>query len=156
MTLNSRFEYLQTEQDEILHATNRMEKALELAGSEEFSKRLKGLLELRALGHAFDGIGEHCHSEERMVQSTFRRCLNKPEYSRVVAEHTELLRQLYNFREELEFATADSAPAIIPSGKELIRRVRGHINYERKLLERISAAGPIPEEVLMRYTESPE
>jgi hypothetical protein len=156
MPLNSRFEYLETEQEKILNATERIEKALELAGNEEFSKRVKGLLELRALSHVFDGIGEHCHSEERIVQSTFRRFLDGPEYSRVVAEHTELLRLLNNFREELEFATADSAGTIIPSGKELIRRIREHIIYERTLLERISAAGPVPEEVLMRYTESPE
>lgn len=156
MAIIGRFEYLQSEENEILSATKRMEEALQLAAAEEFSKRIKGLLELRALEHAFDGIGEHCHSEERIVESTFRHYSGGEEYSRVVTEHAELLRLLYNFREELEFATADSTASLIPSGKELVRRTREHIDFEKKMLERIETAGPVPEEVLMRYTESPE
>lgn len=156
MALNSRFEYLQTEQSEILNATRRMENALELAASDDFSNRVKGLLELRALEHTFDGIGEHCHSESRIVQSTFRRYLNGKDYSQVVAEHAELLRLLFNFREELEFATADSTASLIPPGKELIARIRAHIDFEKGLLDRIESAGPVPEEVLMRYSESAE
>lgn len=156
MAGNGRLEYLHTEQNEILAATKRMEDALQLAGVEDFSKRVKGLLELRALEHAFDGMAEHCHSEERIVESTFRRYSSRQEHSQVAAEHTELLRLLYNFREELEFATADSAADVIPSGKELIRKIREHIGFEKKLLERIESEGPVPEEILLRYTESPE
>ena len=133
-----------------------MENAFELAAAGDFSKRIKGLLELRTLEHAYDGIAEHCHSEERIVESTFRRYATRQEYSRIVAEHEELLRLLYNFREELEFATADSTTSLVPLGKELVHLVLEHISFEMELLKRIEAGGPVPEEVLMRYTESPE
>lgn len=156
MELTDRSEYLHKEQNEILNAAKQMERAFELATSGDFSRRVKGLLELRALEHAMDGIGEHCHSEARIVQSAFRHYSTAAEYSRVAAEHAELLRLLYNFREELEFATADSTASLIPLGKELVRRIREHIEFEKKLLERTESEGPVPEEVLMRYTESPD
>lgn len=156
MAADSRFEYLFAEQTEILRAVKRMEIAFELAAETDFSKRIKGLLELRTLEHAYDGIAEHCHSEERIVESTFRRYLSRQDYSRVVAEHEELLRLLYNFREELEFATADSTASLLPLGKELVHRILTHISFEAEQLKRIEGGGPVPEEVLMRYTESPE
>ena len=152
----TRFEYLTSEQTEILRAIKRMETAFELAGDKDFSKRIKGLLELRTLEHAYDGIAEHCHSEERIVESTFRHYASKTEYSQIVAGHSELLRLLYNFREELEFATADSTTSLIPLCKELVGRIREHIGFEKELLERTDSTGPVPEKVLMRYTESPE
>ena len=156
MELTDRLEYLHKEQNEILNAIRRMEGAFELSANEDFSRRVKGLLELRSLEHAMDGIGEHCHSEARIVQSAFRHYSTGAEYSRLLAEHAEILRLLYNFREELEFTTADSTASLIPLGKEMVRRIREHIEFERKLLERAESEGPVPEEVLMRYTESPE
>jgi len=85
MTAETRFEYLTSEQTEILRAIKRMETAFELAGDNDFSKRIKGLLELRSLEHAYDGIAEHCHSEERIVESTFRHYASAAEYSQIVA-----------------------------------------------------------------------
>jgi hemerythrin-like domain-containing protein len=156
MTLTTRLEYLRLEQDEMLRVMARVEEAFGLAASEDFAGRLKALVDLRALDRGLAGVAEHCHSEDRIVESTFRHYSNKAEYARLNAEHTELMRLLNDFREELEFATADSTAEVIPLGRELIRKIREHIAYERILLDRIDTEESVPEEVLMRYTESPE
>jgi hypothetical protein len=156
MTFSTRMLYLKLEQDEMLRILDRVDEALKQATSEDFESRLKALADLHSLERGLTGIGEHCRSEDRVVESTFRHYLNQPEYARMNAEHAEILRLLSNFRNELEFATADSTAVLVPLGKELTTYVRAHLSYERKILESVEMSGAVPNELMMRYTESPE
>jgi hemerythrin-like domain-containing protein len=156
MTLTTRLEYLRLEQEEMLRLVSRLEEALGQAVNQEFETRRKALIGLHALDRGLLGVGEHCHSEDRIVESTLRRYSNKTEYARLNAEHADMLRLLSDFREGMEFATADSIADVIPAGKELIQKIREHIAYERTFLDRIDTSESVPEEVLIRYTESPE
>lgn len=156
MTFANRLLYLELEREEILRIADRIDEAIGLAKSEDFESRLRSLVSLHSLERGLMGIGEHCHSEDRVVESAFRHFLNPAEYTRMNAEHTEILRLLNNFRKELEFATADSTAELIPLGNELTRYVRAHVAYERKIMETVDVSAPVPNEVLLRYTESPE
>jgi hypothetical protein len=137
MRLQDRLEYLRSEQQELFHLAQQIEEVLELAQKEGFSDRSAALSALRTLEHRMLGIVEHCHSEDRAVESTFHHYLDSSAYKRVITEHEQLLKVLHNFHEELRFATGDSTATLIPSGRDLITQLRAHIQYEEALLNQI-------------------
>ena len=147
MGLRDRLEYLRTEQREILRLVQQIGEALDLASQEDFSERSASLSALRALEHGLAGVAEHCHSENRAVESTFHRYLKGEEYRHITAEHEELLKLLHDFQEELRFATADLTKKFIPFGRELIGRVRAHIGYEETLLDQIERSEEVPDDL---------
>ncbi|HLW83084.1 MAG TPA: hypothetical protein VKS20_13685 [Candidatus Acidoferrales bacterium] len=156
MRRNDQLEDRQAELGEILDALSRMEQALARAKSADFQERVRGLLALGALEHNLNGIAEHCQSQDHQAESSFRDDLNGAENLCMTSEHAEIERLLRHFREELESATADAAATISLSGKELTRQIRAHVRNERKMLERLEAPEPVTEEILLRYTESPD
>jgi hypothetical protein len=156
MRIDDRVKDFQAELNEILATLNRMEEALGRAGSEDLQERLGGLLAFGALEQSLNGIAEHCQSQDNQAESSFRDDLNGAENLCMASEHAEIERLLHHFREELESATADAAATIIRVGQELTTQIRAHIQNEREMVERIEAPGPVTEEILLRYVESPD
>lgn len=137
MSLQARVEYLRREQKELLGLADHMEAALTLASQEDVAKHEDSLAQLRALEPRFQGIGEHCHSEERIVESTFHEHASKRERANNDDQHQQILRKLGDFRDDLRFATVDRLRELCVSGKELIGTVRAHVASESRVLDRI-------------------
>src|SRR5579871_1699407 len=97
MSLQSRVEYLRREQKELLGLADHMEAALTLASQENVGKHEDGLAQLRALEPRFQGIGEHCHFEERIAGSIFHEHANKRERANNDDQHQQILRKLGDF-----------------------------------------------------------
>jgi hypothetical protein len=136
MALRNRVEYLGKEHKGLLELADRIEAALTLASRKEFPDHEKSLAELRVLEHRFSGIVEHCHAEERIVESTFHHYLGERERSRIDMQHREILRA-GEFREDLRFATVDRMKETGVTGSEVVRKLREHIAGESELLDRI-------------------
>lgn len=141
MALRDRIEYLRKEHQELLHLAAKIEKLLEAASKNDFAEHLKSLSELRSLGHGLAGIVEHCHAENRLVESTYRQYLQPDECARIDTEHERIIRAVTNFREELKFATVDRTMAMILPGMDLVNQLRAHIAHEHHLLDRIAGLG---------------
>jgi hypothetical protein len=137
MALRHRVGYLRKEHKGLLELADKIEAALTLASSKEFPDHEKSVVELRALEHRFSGIVEHCHAEERIVESTFHHYLGERERSRIDEQHREILRALGEFREDLRFATVDRMKETGVTGSEVVRKLREHIAGESELLDRI-------------------
>jgi hypothetical protein len=137
MALRHRVEYLRTEHKKLLQLADRIETALALASHKEFPDHEKSLAELRALEHGFSGILEHCHAEDRIVESTFHQYLNPKERLRIEEEHGKIVRALSEFREELRFSTVDRMTAMILPGMDVVNQLRAHVAHETGLLDRI-------------------
>lgn len=127
-----------------MQLVNRIEGMLSLASKSEFTDRLKGLTGLRSLEHGLAGVMEHCHTEDRIVESTYHHSLQPDERMRIAAEHEQILRAVSDFREELKFATGDRTLTMIPLGLDMVNRLRAHIAYEREMLGRIAELGNRP------------
>jgi hypothetical protein len=137
MALRHRVEYLREEHKGLLELADRIEAALTLASRKEFSDHEKSVAELRALEHGFGGIVEHCHAEERIVESTFHHYLDERERNRIDEQHREILRAMGEFRQDLRFATVDRMKETGVTGSEVVRKLREHIAGESELLDRI-------------------
>jgi hemerythrin len=137
MALRHRIEYLRREHTELLRLANRIEAALAAASKESSPNHLRGITELRVLEHGFSGIAEHCHSEERILESTLHHYLDADERLRIDEEHGKIVRALAEFREELRFATADRTMSMVIPGMNVVNQLRAHISDEEKLLDRI-------------------
>ncbi len=137
MALHDRIGYLRKEHEELGHVADKIEAMLGCVAESDVAQRLKGITGLRLLERGLDGIREHCHAEDRIVESTYHHSLQPEERGRINAEHEQILRATMDFREELKFATADRTLAMIPSGIDLVNRLRAHIAYEREMLDRI-------------------
>ena len=138
MALRDRIAYLRKEHKQMLQIAGQIESALALGASTEFPKHQQCLSELRALDHGFQGIEEHCHAEERVVESTYHHFVKSAERRRLEAEHAEIMRSLADFRGELRFATADSTETLCDPGMAFVARLRSHIAHEERLLRGIS------------------
>jgi hypothetical protein len=154
MALHDRVQYLRKEHEEIGRLMDTLEEFVELTASKDFSDRSRGLAELRALDHHLAGVLEHCHSEDRVVESLYDRYLQDDERRRVSLEHHEIVRLVDRFRDELKFSTADRTTTLSLWGKELVDRMRGHSAYEDILLNRMDALSALPDEVVARYMHS--
>lgn len=148
MALRQRIEYLMKEHKELLNLADSIEKMLELASRNDIAGHLKSLKELRALEHGLTGIIEHCHSENRIVESTYHQYLNQVDCARIDAEHEQIIRAVMNFREDLRFATVDRTMAMILPGMDVVNLLRVHVAYERELLTRIAHMGDSPQRIL--------
>jgi hypothetical protein len=144
MALRHRIQYLRKEHEELLHLADRIEKMLESASKNDFAEHLKSLTGLRSLEHGLAGIVEHCHAEDRIIESTYHHYLQQDERARIDAEHEQIIRAVTNFREELKCATTDQTMAMILPGMDVVRRLRAHIAYEGELLGRIAELGNPP------------
>jgi len=138
MALSHRIEYLRKEHEELLNLAGKIERALESASKNDVAEHLKSLNELRSLEHGLTGIVEHCHAEDRIVESTYHQSLQQDERDRINAEHQQIIRAVTNFREELKFATADRTMAVIIPGMDVVTLLRAHIAYEQEMLGRIA------------------
>jgi hypothetical protein len=137
MTLHTRVEYLHREQKELLGLVGRIEAALALASQEDVGKHEDSLAQLRAFEPGLQGIAEHCHSEERIVESTFHAHASKKERVKNDEQHREILRKLAAFRDDLRFATVDRLHDVCVSGNELTRTLRSHMASESAILDEI-------------------
>jgi hypothetical protein len=144
MALRHRIQYLRKEHEGLLYLADRIEEMLELASKNDVAEHLKSLSGLRSLAHGLAGIVEHCHAEDRIIESTYHHYLQQDERARIDAEHEQIIRAVTNFREELKFATTDRTMAMILPGMDVVNRLRAHIAYERELLGRIAEAGNPP------------
>lgn len=148
MAADDRLQYLWRECNDLLVSADHIDKALELASHTEFAERLQGIRRLRDLEHGLAGIAEHCHSENRAVESALHHFLEPESYRQIVSEHDKILQLLCSFQAELRFATADATAAIVPLGRELVDQLRTHIGRERRLLQRIGQLADRPEDIL--------
>ena len=144
MALRDRIRYLRKEQKALLLLAGRIEKDLELVAKNDFADHLKGLCGLRSLDQGLAGIAEHCHAENRIVETTYHQYLQPLDRARIGSEHEQILRALTDFQEELKFATADRTMAMIVPGMDLVNRLRAHIAFEREMLSWITEQGNSP------------
>lgn len=144
MALRHRIQYLRKEHEGLLRLADRIEEMLELASKNDVAEHLKSLTGLRSLEHGLAGIVEHCHAEDRIIESTYHHYLQQNERERIDTERELIIRAVTNFREELKFATTDRTMAMIPSGMDVVKRLRAHIAHERELLGRIAEVGNPP------------
>jgi len=138
MALAHRIEYLRKEHEGLLNVARRLEGALESASKNDVAEHLKSLTELRALEHGLAGIVEHCHAEDRIIESTYHKYLQQKDRERIDAEHELIIRAVTNFREELKCSTTVRTIAMILPGMDLVKQLRAHIAHERELLGRIA------------------
>ena len=138
MALRDRIAYLRTEHAKLLELAEDVAGVLAFASSTNFPEQQKSLAGLRAFHHAFDGIAEHCHAENRIVESIYQRYLKERERAQIKTEHQKILRALEEFREELRFATADRTASLVVPGTELINVLRKHVAHEEEWLGRIA------------------
>ena len=138
MALRHRIAYLRTEHAKLLELAEKLAQTLGLASSKNFAEQRKSLARLRAFNHPFDGIAEHCHAEDRIVESIYHRYLDETGRSQISAEHERILRVLGEFREELRFATADRTASLVGPGMEVVNTLRTHVSHEEAWLGRIS------------------
>ena len=138
MELRNRIAYLRAEHAKLLELAEKVSGTLAPAYSANFAERQKTLAQLRGFDHAFDGIAEHCHAENRIVEPVYHRYLRERERAQIHAEHQEILRALGEFREELRFATADHTASLVGPGMELVRVLRTHVADEEVSLDRIA------------------
>ena len=141
MALRHRIAYLRKEHGELLRLAERIEAALRLASRPDFPEHLQCITELRALEHGFGGIVEHCHAENRILESTYHHYLDAEERGRTDAEHQDIVKGLAEFREELRFATADRTKPLIAPGTEVVNKLRTHVGLDEQLLDRIEKGG---------------
>ena len=156
MALRHRITYLRKKHRELVNLADRIEKALALASGKDFPKHEQGLAQLRALEHGFAGIVEHCHSEDRIVESTFHHYLNKSERLRLDEEHEKIVRALAEFQEELRFATVDRTMAMIIPGMDLVQHLRAHVAYEEGMLDQIARSAVVTRKPAKRKKTSPQ
>ena len=126
-------EYLQEEHEELLNLAGRMEKLLESASKNDFSEHVQSLSELRSLEHRLNGVVEHCHAGDRLVESIDLSNLLPEERALIQAEHERIIRAVENFREELKCATTDRTMAMILPGMDVVKWLRAHVADEREL-----------------------
>ena len=137
MALRARVEYLRKERKELLELVDRIEEALTLAYGEDVPGHEDGLARLRALERKFEGIAEHCHSEERIVESTLHELATQKERIQNDEQHREILRKLAAFRTDLQFATVDRLREVCVTGNDMVSALRTHVGCEADILERI-------------------
>lgn len=139
MALIHRIEYLRKEHQGLLELARRIESALELAGREPVRDHELGLAQLRENEHSLRGVVEHCHADERIVESTLHEYACENERARSQEEHWDLLRKLSTFRDELRFATVDRLQSTSIAGHEFVRTLQTHVARESELLDQIVA-----------------
>ena len=138
MALRARVEYLRREHKELLKLAERIEAALTVASQEDVTRHQDGLVRLRVLEPDLQGIAEHCHSEERIVESTIHAHASKKERVNNDEQHRQILRKLGPFRDDLRFATVDRLHDVCVSGNELTRTLRAHVASESAILNEIA------------------
>jgi hypothetical protein len=143
MEVRNRIAYIRKEHQQLLHLTHTIDTALK-SFPRDIRNRERGLANLRVLEHPFAGVVEHCHAEDRLVESTFHRYLKSTALTRLNEEHQKILRALAEFRQELRFATVDRTNTMIAPGLDLIRQLRAHVTYEKQLLAEIRATSDKP------------
>lgn len=154
MKLQEQLHYLRREHGELLRLANRLERTLERGESREYATRACALADLRAMEHGLSGIVQHCHIEDRIIESAYHRYLDDEDYQKLGAEHETILRILSDFREDLKFATGDLMTSLAPSGRTLIDKLRGHVAFEEDRLDYIDALRIAPDELLNRLMHS--
>jgi len=141
MKLAHQIDYLGAEQDAALSLTDKIEKLLDSTCKGDYSEHERTINELRSLDHGLAGIVEHCHAQDRLVESTYYQALQKDELERIDAEHQRIIQAITSFREELKCATADRMNAMILPGMDIVRLIRTHVPYEASLLTKLALAG---------------
>ena len=139
MALIHRVEYLRKEHQGLLELARCIETALELADGDAVSDHELGLARLRENEHRLNGVVEHCHADERIVESTLHEYANEKEQTRNEEAHRDLLRKLATFRDELRFATVDRLQGASITGHEFVRTLQTHVAGESELLDQIVA-----------------
>ena len=143
MALRNRMAYLRKELRELLGFADKIQSDLALGSSNDFPEQQQCLADLRGLEHGLRAIEEHCHADDRAVESTLHHFAGRAARRRLQLEHAGIVHALGEFREELRFATADRTGSLRAPGMTLLGLLRQHIAYELDLLRNIekSSAG---------------
>jgi hypothetical protein len=142
MKLSQQIDYLGAEQNAILSLADKIEKLLDSTPKGDYSEHERTVMELRSLDHRLAGIVEHCHAQDRLVESTYYQELQKEERERIDAEHQRIIQAVTSFREELKCATADRMNAMILPGMDVVKLIRTHVPYEASVLTKLALAQP--------------
>lgn len=143
MELIHRIEYLRKEHAELLAIAENLARILLDANSADFPVQQQVLTNLRSFNnHRFNGIVEHCHLDDRLVESTYHKYLSDEDRTLLAEEHARLARLLSAFREELRFATADRVASLSKPGETLVQTLRAHVATEEGYLNKIAKITP--------------
>ena len=139
MALRHRVAYVRKEHKGLLDLARHIEVALALAGKESVRGHEQSLAKLRKLEDHLRGVVEHCHADERIVESTLHEYAGESERAKNEEEHRDVLRKLATFRDELRFATVDHLQGTRIAGQEFLGTLQTHVAGESELLKRIVA-----------------
>ncbi len=143
MALIHRVEYLRKEHKGLLELARRIEAALALAGRQAVLDHEQSLAQLRECEHSLGGVVEHCHADDRIVESTLHEYAGENERAKNEEEHRDLLRKVATFRDELRFATVDRLREASIAGHEFVRTLQTHVAGESELLDQIVPVRPL-------------
>lgn len=143
MALRDRIAYLRKELREMLGFAEKIQSSLTFVSSKDFPERQRSLAALRELEHGLRSIEEHCHVDDRAVESTLHHFAGEAARRRMESEHAAIVRAVADFREELRFATADRTDGLRAPGLALLGQLRPHILYEENLLKAIEKKKPV-------------
>ncbi len=158
MDVGTRIEYFHKQHQDFLRLLGEWESAVELAGSGDDEECVRGLARMRELQPELKEIESHCISEERNVESPYRKYLQAGQLETFEKEHRDLERLLAELFADLRFATVHQTDRVRQAGSEIATLARRHIQFEDKLIEEIERklAEEAAEKILLRYTQSPE
>ncbi len=158
MDVGTRIEYFHKQHKDFLRLLDEWEGVVELAGSADSEQCVRGLTRMRDLQPDLQEIENHCMSEERNVESPYRKYLEAGQLETLEKEHRDLARLLAGLFAELRFATLYQTDRARQAGREAAALARRHIQFEEKLLEEIEQklADEAEQKILLRYTQAPE
>jgi hemerythrin-like domain-containing protein len=137
MESHDSMEYMQKEHLEIVRLADRIEAALSQAANRDFGSRQEALAALRSARDGLLGVRQHCGSEEAILESDFHHFLDAQSYAQLCREHRNIARLVGALLRELPYLTADSVGEILPTGTELVERIREHLAFEQDMLWRV-------------------
>ena len=158
MDVGTRIEYFHKQHQDFLRLLDEWESAIEVAGSTDGEECVRGLARMREMQPELKEIESHCLSEERNVESPYRKYLQAGQMETLEKEHRDLARLLAELFAELRFATLYQTERAREAGRATAALARRHIRFEEKLLEEIERklAEEAEQKILLRYTQSPE
>jgi hemerythrin-like domain-containing protein len=158
MDVGTRIKYFHKQHQDFLRLLDEWESVIETAGSSDGEECVRGLARMRELHPELKEIEAHCLSEERNVDSPYRKYLQEGQLETLESEHQDLARLLTELFTELRFATLYQTDRARQVGRATSALARRHIQFGETLLNEIEQkiGEEAEQEVLLRYTQSPE
>ncbi|HWQ03040.1 MAG TPA: hemerythrin domain-containing protein [Candidatus Nitrosotenuis sp.] len=131
--------HFRQEHEEFLRFLTLWESALERAASDDPETRRLALHELIELDHFLKALPEHCREEEE-EDARLQLYLDDAVFEKLRQQHALLEQMTAAFRSELRLLTTPPpGKELAAHGRELLRHLRRHIEFEEGLMKEIES-----------------